>query len=288
MSSDHSMTATLLAAPPAADYDAQSSDVPVAPRLPAPAALNLLSINGEALSIGQILRYYHLSGKLMPWLRDIVEQHTLFQALQTRSDLDIATAEFEQRIVDFRVINGLTDASAFEAWLTHQNLSRELFQTRVLLELKLEKLKAQLAAPEIEALFAAQQPLLNCVEVTILSMSDADLAAAVSQQVQELADWETIVQSHVNHPAAQGLTQNTLRFGQLSDDLRNALQNRAVGELVGPIQINDRWALFRIDAQVTAQLEGNLKDQLEAHIFQAWLNESVEQLTVQFLPTTLA
>jgi len=60
---------------------------------------------------------YCKSGKLQPFILEILRRNILEQEVQTRDDLDISTAVIEQAVIDFRLEQQLTDPKIFQEWL---------------------------------------------------------------------------------------------------------------------------------------------------------------------------
>lgn len=67
----------------------------------------------------------------------------------------------------------------------------------------------------------------------------------------------------------------------LANDLQEALAAAQVGDVVGPLAIEGRWCLFRLDKILPAALEGEVQTQLESELFQQWIDEQVSAMTVK-------
>ena len=54
------------------------------------------------------------------------------------------------------------------------------------------------------------------------------------------------------------------------------------GEVVGPLAIDGRWGLFRVEQFLPASLEQiQLKQALQNELFEQWLAEKIQKLTVK-------
>ncbi|MBE9030747.1 peptidyl-prolyl cis-trans isomerase [filamentous cyanobacterium LEGE 11480] len=249
----------------------------------------MLSVNGETVSLDQILRYYQLSGKLMPWLREVIEQHVIFQGIQNQSGIDVSLGEVEQRILDFRIAQNLQDSTPFQTWLEQQNLNFELFQMRVLLDIKLTKFKSVITAPKLEPFFQTQKSLLDEVEVTLVAIANEEFAHQVKQKIdQNETSFDQIVQEYaIADPLKVSVMKSGIRLGQLPESVRPQMQAAQVGDVVGPLTIENRWCIFRVEQLMPAKLEGQLKQTLETQLFQQWVGESVQKLSVEFTPSVI-
>ncbi|BAU09731.1 hypothetical protein LEP3755_02060 [Leptolyngbya sp. NIES-3755] len=247
----------------------------------------LLTIDNASLSLGTVLRYYQLSGRLLPWIRDIVEQHIIFTEIQRRDDLNVTLAEVEQAAVEVRVQQKLTDATTFQQWLDSQGMNYELFQNRIILNLKLEKLKSKIAAPNLQALFDEQKSLLDQVEVTCVVFAEEAHAHQFKAQVSTRQDFDRVVsESTIADPLKVSVMKSAIRFGQLPEDVRGTLRNASVGELVEPLHMEQRWCVFRVEQFLPATLEGTIQKSLEDRLFQQWLVEKAQDVNVKLGAST--
>lgn len=241
----------------------------------------LLTIDNTTVSLGTVLRYYQLSGRLLPWVRDIVEQHITFTEIQQRDDLNVSLAELEQAAVEIRVQQKLTDANQFQQWLDSQGMDYELFQNRIVLNLKLEKLKTKIAAPNLQALFDEQKFLLDQVEVSCVVLADKALGEQLKAQISATDFDRVIGECAIADPLKVSVMKSAIRFGQLPENVRVALRNATVGDVVGPMEMEQRWCLFRVEKFLPAALEGQIQRSLEDRLFQQWLTERAQAMTVK-------
>jgi len=247
----------------------------------------LLTIDNASLSLGTVLRYYQLSGRLLPWIRDIVEQHIIFTEIQRRDDLNVTLAEVEQAAVEVRVQQKLTDATTFQQWLDSQGMNYELFQNRIILNLKLEKLKSKIAAPNLQALFDEQKSLLDQIEVTCVVFAEEAHAHQFKAQVSNSQDFDRVVSEYtIADPLKVSVMKSAIRFGQLPEDVRGILRNASAGELVDPINMEQRWCVFRVEQFLPATLEGTIQKSLEDRLFQQWLVEKAQDVNVKLGAST--
>ncbi len=242
-----------------------------------------LAINGQTLSLATVLQSLQRSGRLLPLLREIVEQHVLLAELQHRNDLEVSRAAIDQAVVDFRVQSNLTDPAQFQQWLASQGMDYSAFQSRVLFSAKLEKLVEHIAAPQLESYFEQHRPLLAQVDLSCIITADRDLAVSLhAQLVNGEIHLEGIFQRYALADREQvNVLRGLIRRGKLAPELRAAVDTATAGELVGPIAVDNRWCLFQVGARMPAVLDGDLKQELQRQLFQQWLVAKIQPLTVQ-------
>lgn len=240
-----------------------------------------LVIDGETLSLAEVLKYFQLSGKLFPFIREIVEQHVLVQEIQQRSDLEVSLVDLEQTIIDFRLQRDLTDGDRFQAWLTQQGMDRLTFQNQVLLRLKLEKLVTAISEPQLPQLFAEQQEKLSTL---MLALVVSQNVAALEELTHQLQHQETTVAELSLAYAGKSevrISQGMIRLGDLPPGLQTAVEAAPDCAWVGPIEIDGQWSSFQVQERIPASLDERLKQELKLTLFQRWLGEKVQARSVQ-------
>jgi parvulin-like peptidyl-prolyl isomerase len=245
----------------------------------------VVTVNGESISWKQVLGYLQIFGRLQPFVQEIVVQHIIYQELQARGNLEITLAEVEQAVIDFRLQQRLADPDNFQQWLSGRGIDYPVFQSRVALGVKLEKLTAQLSEPKLEKYFEEKKGDLEELELCCLIMSQKSLAEELREKIvgSEIS-FEQIVQEYILIGGAEvNVLRGKHRRNKLPAELREAMESGSVGEIAGPLPVGDRWALFRIEGIVPAVLEGQIKRELEYQIFQQWLADKLKTLTVKLV-----
>lgn len=243
-----------------------------------------LSINHQSLSLGQALRYLQLSGRLNPWLREIVGQHVIHQALQEQDRaLPVSLAEFEAAIAQFRQQKHLNNPHDFEQWLVDQNMTYEIFQRRMALGIKLEKFKAAIAAPDLDAQFQSQKGQFSEVDLYCILGSDRPLLEQIANGLRQatLSINEVIHRYERINPPQITVINGLVPIAQLPEDLRSPILHAAAGDVLGPYALGEQWVIVGIQQLVWASLD-SLRSTLEEQLFQAWLSRHLEKALVEF------
>jgi hypothetical protein len=246
--------------------------------------LPLLQIEQDTLCLGEFFQYLKLSGRLLPLMQEVVGQHCILKELQQRQDLQVTLADLEQAIINFRLQKQLTDAQTFERWLVSQGMDRATFQAYMVLQLKTQQLKAEIAAPDLQTLFEERQRDLELLNLSCVVVGEKELADQVYQVLtNNEANFDQAVQSLglANNPAVSILRGPTRRV-RLPQELQAIADLTQPGQLVGPMVLGQQWCVFRLEQRIPAQLEGNLQAELENQLFQRWLVEKIQKLTVKW------
>lgn len=245
--------------------------------------MDLLIVDEQPLSLRQCLRYLQTSGKLQGFIGDILRQYVLERELETRDDLDVSTAMIEQAVVDFRLQQQLTDAKVFQEWLNRNGINYEQFHSQITNSFKLEKLKAVVADTRLQEHFIERKVFFDRVVLSRIVVDSKELAEELQTQISEGASFEELAReySKSEERVANGMMGPVSR-GTLPDILRAAIDSASPGELVGPMEVEKYWAIFRIEQFLPATLEDTqLRQAMQNELFERWLAEKIQTMTVK-------
>jgi len=242
-----------------------------------------LTIGEQIISLSQALRYLRTNGDLQPFILKIIRQHLLETELQTRNDLGIDSTIIEQTILDFRLENKLTDPDRLQEWLNVNGISYAEFHYQFAMRLKIEKLKAEVTAPKLEEYFSANKGLLDQVILSRIVVPDKDFALSLRSQIMEDSNrFESLAREHslTDDRLVKGI-MGPINLGQIPEQIRESVATATPGELIGPLEIDGRYTLVRVEQFLPAFLEGSLKQQLQEQLFDQWLQEKAQKMTIK-------
>lgn len=255
-------------------------------------SLPFISVGEQVISLGQAMQYLQQSSKLGPFITEIVGQHMLREELANRNDLEVSIAELETQAQSFRNQQNLTEPERFQQWLSEQNLTYGGFHNLIVDAIKLEKLKTQITHQSTSEYFEQNHETLDQFELTFIITKDKDMANELRQRIDrgqatfdDIAS-ECLSAAFIKHSDQVTVKQGTLRRGQIPDDLQAIVNDSSIGQLIGPIEIADHWWLVKVENLEVAQLEGALKQQIEAEFFKKWLVEKMQQSSVKLVAST--
>ena len=243
----------------------------------------LLIVDEKPLSLRQCLRYLQMGGKLQGFIGDVLRQYVLEQELETREGLEINSAMVEQASVDFRLQNQLTDQQSFQDWLVRNGTTYDLFHSQIKNSFKLEKLKAQITEPRLQEHFIERKLMLDRIVMSRIVVESKEMAEELHTQIAEGGSFEQLAReySKADERVANGMMGPVSR-GTMPDVLRSALESVEPGSLVGPLPIENYWAIFRVEQFLPATLEdAQLKQTMQGELFEKWLTEKIQSMTVK-------
>ena len=247
-------------------------------------SIAFLKVNNHTISLSQAVGYLKASGKFGMFLAEILRQHILEHELAEVEAIDIDTAELEQTIVNFRLEKQLLDQNSFQNWLVKNGISYDIFRQGITNDLKLDKLKTKISQPKLEAYYQQQKPFLDRVVLSRIILSDRELAdtlkvaiSAGKNQFESLAREYSVSDDRV----VNGMMGPVSR-GTLPDILKNMVDFAKVGEIIGPLEIEGGYGLFRVEQFLDASLEDpKVKQELQNQLFEQWLQEKLQSLEIK-------
>ncbi len=242
-----------------------------------------LTVDDQSITLRECLKHLQTAGKLQSFLGDILRQYVLEQEIATREDLDINPAVIEQAVIDFRLQQQLTDPKVFQEWLNGNGSDYSTFHNQINSNFKVEKLKSVIADAKLQEYFIERKVFLDRVVLSRIIVENQELADELKIQIQEGTKFEELAQEHsiADDRISNGMMGPVSR-GTMPDVIRAAIDSAEPGDLVGPVEVEKRWALFRVEQVIPATLDNQqLRQTLQNELFERWLAEKIQKMTVK-------
>jgi parvulin-like peptidyl-prolyl isomerase len=244
---------------------------------------SFLTVNDQGIALAEVVKYLQISGKLGNFISDVLRQHIIQTEISTRTDIEINSALIEQKIIDFRLKNQLTDQQKFQEWLISNGTDYTTFHTSITFGFQLEKLKAVITEPKLPEYFIDRKIYLDRVVLSRILVDSRELAEELQTQIEEGSSFEQLAKEYslADERVFNGM-MGPISRGTIPDILRAEVDATTPGKLINPIEIEGRFALFRLEQILPASLEDpQLKQSLQNELFEKWLGEKIQNLTVK-------
>lgn len=241
---------------------------------------NFIKVDNRSINLNKAIEYLKNSGHLGDFVSEIIRQYVIEQEL---SKIEISDELVKKTIDNFCESNQLT-SQKFEQWLEQENQSLDTFYKEITQSIKLQELIAQVTEAKISEYFIDKKLLLDRLILSRLIVEEQELAEELkSQIVEEGESFELLAQEYslAEDRLFNGMI-GTISRGKLPDKLRAAIDKASVKEIVGPLEIDNYWCLFRIEQILPASLEDErLQEQLREEIFEDWLATKIQKLEIK-------
>jgi len=244
---------------------------------------SFLTVNDQEITLAEVVKYLQISGRLGNFMSDVLRQHIIEQEISARTDIEISSALIEQTIIDFRLKNQLTDAQKFQEWLTNNGTDYTTFHTSITFGFQLEKLKALITEAKLPEYFIEKKIYLDRVILSRILVDSRELAEELQTQIEEGSSFEQLAKEYslADERVFNGM-MGPISRGTIPDILRAAVDSTTPGKLINPIEIEGRFALFRLEQILPASLEDpQLQQSLKNELFEKWLGDKIQNLTVK-------
>lgn len=242
-----------------------------------------LTIDDQPISLGQAFRYLQVNRKLDGFIGEIVRQFVIERELKENSAIDIGSGVVEQAIIDFRLQQQLTDPKGFQEWLASNGLNYEAFHNQIAYGFKVRKLKEEIAALRLQEYFIERKMFLDRVVLSRIIVANQELADELKSQLAEGAKFEDLAREYslTDDKIMNGMVGPVSR-GTMPDMLRAAIDLAQSGDIVGPLGMEERWGLFRVEEFLSATLDdAQVKQGLQDELFEQWLAEKIQKLPIK-------
>jgi len=244
---------------------------------------SFLTIDDQPISMGQVFRYLQANRKLDGFIGDIVRQFVIERELQSQSHLSIGSAVVEQAVIDFRLQNQLTDPKQFQDWLVNNGLTYEAFHSQLGMNFRMKSLKDNVTEARLPEYFIERKVYLDRVVISRIIVNEKELADELKSQLQEGSSFDQLAKEYsiTDDRIMNGMVGPVSR-GTMPDMLRAAVDMANPGEIVGPLVLDDRWGLFRVEAFLPASLDDlQVKQALQDELFEHWLAEKMQNIPIK-------
>ncbi|MDB9341913.1 peptidylprolyl isomerase, partial [Nodularia spumigena CS-589/07] len=171
----------------------------------------------------------------------------------------------------------------FQQWLQQNATDYATFYESIALSFKLEKLKVLIAEPKISEYFIERKIFLDRVIVSRIVVDNQEIAEELQTQIEEGGSFEQLAKEYsLSEDRMVNGMMGPVSRGTMPDQLRAVVDIANPGQVIGPIEIEGRYGLFRVEQFLPASLEDmQVKQALQNELFEKWLAEKIQKLTVK-------
>ena len=239
-----------------------------------------IKVDNRVIDLSKAIAYLQNSGQFDNFVSEIIRQYVIEQEL---SKVEISEDLVEKTIDRFCKSNQLTPIE-FQQWLERENQSLDTFHEEITQGIKLQELIARVTDPKLSEYFIDKKLQLDRIILSRLIVKELELAEELkSQIVEEEESFELLAQEYslAKDRLFNGM-MGTISRGKLPDNLRAAIDRATVKDIVGPLEIDNLWCLFRIEQILPASLENeHIQEQLREEIFEDWLVSKIQKLEIK-------
>jgi len=247
---------------------------------------NFLTINNQPLCLGTAIGYLQFSGKLEEFFYEILKQHVIRQEVELQANLKIDEDEIQGSINNFCLEMQFNNKKQFHDWLKANEIEEATFRQQIELGLKIAYIKKKKIGTKLYDHFINHKLFLDRVVLSRIVVDNQDLAEEILAQIKESERGDSFEAFARDYSLTDDRIFNGM-MGLISraiipDNLRAIIDPAKVGDVIGPIWVEQNWCIYRIEGFYPASLENKaLRESLEDEIWEQWLSEQVKNLEAQ-------
>lgn len=227
----------------------------------------------EAHEIPALLRRY----QIMPqFLRELVLDEAIADYTCTEEEEQTAVVQFYQQ-------HQLTAPEAIETWIKERGLTPDDLKQLAVRPLRIEKLKQAKWAKKVQSYFMERKSSLDHVAYSLLRTKDEGLAHELYYRIQEgeqtFADCAS--QYSQGPEARSGGRLGPVPIVQPHPAISKLLSVSQPGQLWAPRQLAEWFIIIRLEEFHPAQLDGPMRQRLLDELFQRWLQEETQKISIR-------
>ena len=222
--------------------------------------MQIARIDDEILDANDFVKILKLDNRFNSLIEPILIDK-LMARVAKKSGIVVTPTEIQERVDQFRRVEGLHRAQDTFAFLEALGVTLEEFETHMTEILYREKMRAQITRKEqIEEYFRLHSPKFDSVEISHITVDTEgkarELLALLEDEPTLFAELAREHSMDLDSKFKGGYMGKVLR-GALPNDVEAKLFNAAEGELLGPFVSDDEliFEIFQINAKHTARLD---------------------------------
>lgn len=165
-------------------------------------------------------------------------------------------------------------------WCQRQGIARDYFNAVLLRQLRVEKFKQLGFGHQVESEFLRRKPDFDQVEYSLIQIEDLPLA----QELYFLLRDDGVEFAQLARQHSLGSERETdgwigpVPLSSLPDEVITLLRNGQVGEIYGPIPVEKRFWIIRLERLKLARLTQKTRKDLIDWLFDRWLQVQTQSL----------
>lgn len=239
---------------------------------------DLVRVNENVLQVNAAIACLDFIWDEEPMIERLVNLCVMREELD-RHPIELTNAELQDAMDRFRAAKKLFKVEDTLRWLERHGMTHEKLESYVTESAIVPKLRDRIAAGRVEEYFSLHSADFDIARVARLELAAESQARELAEQIRTgtqnfLAVAERLFLESTERSSRQAPLFATVERRQVESVLRNQLFSAASGELVGPVAVENGFALVRVLEIVPAQLDGHTRAAIKDILFENWLAES--------------
>ncbi|THF72804.1 peptidylprolyl isomerase [Cohnella fermenti] len=240
-----------------------------------------LQVDERSYSLAAILRSAVLRGSFGA-IDDYVA-HALVASFAEENGIAVGQEEIQEAVNDWRVGNGLYQASEAANWLAERALSMADLAEFARMQALTERVRKHVTAGKVERYFTEHRSLFEAVTLSQLVVNERGLARELRFKALEGELFYTLVRTYSIDESSRlaGGYIGRKERAQLPKAIEAQAFGAAPEAIVGPLEIDKKFYVIKVEEICPAELNGDTRARIERILFDEWLAARCKEANVR-------
>lgn len=193
--------------------------------------------------------------------------------------IDVSAEEQKNFHKQFLDSQSIASPEQLKVWLESKGLTEAQASQNVIDTLRVEKLKHRMFDSKVEQTFLETKDLRDRVVYSLLRVKDPAAAQELHLKLKDGdATFTDLSEEHsVGRERETGGMIGPVAMGRLHPKLAEVLRIAQIDQLWPPIQVDDWWAIIRLDKKLPCEFTASTQKSILSELFESWLQQQVDQ-----------
>lgn len=241
----------------------------------------LTTVSGRPITVEDVLVYLKANGTFRNAIYQIISKEVVaFKAREL--NIRVSETELAEYTRTRRAATGLQDAVRMNDYCKYLGITYDQWQREMETELLRDKVKRRMNPPaRVREVYEEHRNELLTLNLSrIVCRTEVEVAAIRARIERGEGDFSTLAREHSleENTRVAGGYLGSLRAGMLPEPLERQLFAAPVESMVGPVEQEGYWVLYRIDALRGTELTDEISEQITDRLFNDWLEQAVQNV----------
>ncbi|WP_035119405.1 peptidylprolyl isomerase [Cohnella panacarvi] len=230
-----------------------------------------LQIDGRSYSLAAVLRSAAIRGSFGA-INDYVSD-ALIASFAEDNGISVGQEEIQEAVNDWRVANGLYQASELANWLTERGLSMSDVAEFARMKALEERVRHHVAAGKVDRYFTEHRSRFEAVALSQIVVNERGLARELRFKTMEGEPFYMLARAYSideSSRLAGGFIGRKER-PQLPKAIEAQAFGAVSGTIAGPLEIDKKFYVIKVEEVYPAELNGDIRARIERIFFDEWL-----------------
>ena len=238
----------------------------------------LTTVRGKPISVRDVVAWLKINGTFRNAIYQLIS-HRLIADKASELGIGVTPKQLQQYGMRRRESLGVADALSMNNYCRWLGISFDQWEREVEKELLRESVKAALFPRRVvDQLYSERKHELNVLTLSRIVCRERARAQQAKRRLADSAsDFAGVAREYSEEETTRELGGylGQVRWGMLPPEVDQLVFGVDSGALVGPLQQDNFWVLYRVDDVQRTELTDELREQIADRLFSDWLEDAV-------------